>query len=71
MIASGRAALASGGVISGAGLAIAKMIGRFAISLTISGLSAPAADRPRKTSAPFSASSSERVSVFAAWADFH
>src|SRR3546814_9930530 len=56
MIASGRAARASGGEISGSGLAIAKMIGAGAISLTISGLSAPAADRPRKTSAPFSAS---------------
>jgi hypothetical protein len=39
-IASGRAALASGGVISGIRMAIAKMIGLGAMSRTISGLSA-------------------------------
>ena len=71
MIASGRTALASGGQISGSGLAMAKMIGSLAISSTIAGLSAPAADRPRKTSAPTSASSSVRASVSTECADFH
>src|SRR5687767_15721352 len=39
----------------------------FAMSMTISGLSAPAADRPRNTSAPLSASVRVRASVLAAW----
>jgi hypothetical protein len=42
-------------------LAIAKMIGCGAIFLTISGVTAPCTDRPRKTSAPSIASSSVRV----------
>ncbi len=56
MMASGRASLASSGVISGFGLASAKMIGWSAIVATISGLSTPAADSPRNTSAPTIAS---------------
>ena len=71
MIASGRAALASSGRISGSGLAIAKMIGAGAMSFTISGFSAPAAESPKNTSAPTSASVSVRRSVFAACADCH
>ena len=62
---------ASSGVISGSGLAIAKMIGFLAIFLTISGVTAPATDRPKKTSAPFIASSRVRALVSTACADFH
>ena len=50
---------------------MAKMIGSLAIVLTISGLSAPAADSPRNTSAPLQASASVRASVSTACADFH
>ena len=50
---------------------MAKMIGSFAIFSTISGLSAPAAERPRNTSAPTKASARSRVSVSTACADFH
>ena len=50
---------------------MAKMIGAFAMSFTISGFSAPAADKPRNTSAPFNASVSVRRSVAAACADCH
>src|SRR3546814_9036075 len=71
MMASGRAAFASGGEISGSGLAMAKMIGFAAMSRTISGFTAPAADSPRKMSAPFNASSRVLADVLAAWADFH
>ena len=71
MIASVRILATSSGVISGSGLAIAKMIGSLAIDLTIAGVSAPLADRPNTMSAPSSASASVRASVFAACADFH
>jgi hypothetical protein len=37
----------SSGVISGSGLAMAKMIGFFAIDLTMSAVKAPFADRPK------------------------
>ena len=50
---------------------MAKMIGFGAIDSTISGVSAPLADRPKNTSAPSSASASVRASVSTAWADFH
>ena len=70
-MASGRTALASSGVISGSGLAMAKMIGRGAIRSISSALSAPFTERPKKASAPFSASASVRASVSTAWADFH
>lgn len=71
MITSGRAALASGGVISGSGFAIANTIGFGAIFLSSSAGSAFAADSPMNTSAPSSASASVRLSVATAWADFH
>ncbi len=50
---------------------MAKMIGAFAIVLTISCVTAPFTERPRNTSQPFSASSSVRALVSMAWADFH
>ena len=62
-MASGRAASASSGVISGSGLAMAKMMGLFAMDLTISGVSAPFADSPKKMSASNMASASVRLSV--------
>ena len=71
MMASLRISATSSGVISGSGLAIAKMIGLAAIERTICGVSAPFADRPKKMSAPSSASASVRASVLMAWADFH
>jgi hypothetical protein len=58
-------------VISGSGLAIAKMIGLAAISRTISGVTASFTERPKKASAPAMASASVRASVGVAWADFH
>ena len=60
-MASSRTACTSSGVISGSGLASAKMIGLAAILATISGLSTPAADRPRNTSAPSITSASVRA----------
>ena len=39
--------------------------------LTIAGVSAPATERPKNTSAPSRASASERALVSTAWADFH
>ncbi len=71
MIASERTAATSSGVISGSGLAIAKMIGLAAIDAIISGLTAPFWLRPRNRSAPTIASARVRASVTAAWADFH
>ena len=64
MIASVRISATSSGVISGSGLAMAKMIGFLAIDWIIAGVSAPLADRPKKTSAPSIASASVRASVF-------
>ena len=64
MMASVRISATSSGVISGSGLAMAKMIGFFAIDWTMAGVSAPLADRPKKTSAPSSASASVRASVW-------
>ena len=63
MTASGRTASASSGMISGVGLAIARMIGSRAMPFTISGLSTPPADRPRKMSAPAITSASVRALV--------
>ena len=71
MMASSRTAATSSGVISGSGLAIAKMIGFAAMTLTISGVTAPLAERPKKTSAPASASARLRALVSTACADFH
>ena len=70
-MASGRTARASSGVISGSGLAIAKMMGRSAMLRTMSGVSAPRTDKPKNTSAPATASASVRASVAVAWPDFH
>jgi hypothetical protein len=65
-MASSRTAFTSSGVISGLGLASAKISGRGAILATMSGFSTPPADRPRKTSAPSITSASVRLSVFCA-----
>ena len=48
IIASGRAASASSGVISGVGLASAMISGFSAIRFAISGLSTPGADKPEE-----------------------
>ena len=66
MIASERTARTSSGVISGSGLAIAKMIGLSAIERTIGWSTAPLADRPKKASAPSIASARVRAFVSAA-----
>ena len=71
MMASVRISATSSGVISGSGLAMAKMIGFLAIDWIIASVSAPLADRPKTTSAPSMASASVRLSVLAACADFH
>ncbi len=63
MIASGRARIASSGMISGVGFASAKMTGRAAIAATISPLTIPPVERPTNTSAPLSASASVRRDV--------
>ena len=59
------------GVISGSGLAMAKMMGFGAMERTMSSVSAPLALSPKKMSAPSMASASVRLSVCTAWADFH
>ncbi len=71
MMASLRTSATSSAVISGSGLAIAKMIGLAAIDLTMSLVTAPLTERPKNASAPASASASVRAEVFAACADFH
>ena len=71
MIASERTARASSGVISGSGLAMAKMIGLSAMLRTMSVVSAPRTDRPKNTSAPATASARVRASVAMAWPLFH
>ena len=63
--------LISSGVISGSGLAQAKIMGFFAIFFTCSFFRAPFADNPRKTSASFIASSSVLSFVSFAYLDFH
>ena len=70
-MASPRTAWASSGVISGSGFAMAKMMGFGAMLLTISAVSAPCTERPKKMSAPSQASASVRLSVATACADFH
>jgi hypothetical protein len=52
IMASGRMAVASSGMISGVGLASARISGSGAICFSSSGFSTPPADRPRKMSAP-------------------
>ena len=71
MMASLRTSATSSGVISGSGLAMAKMIGLSAITFTMSGVTAPFTDRPKNTSAPAMASVSVRASVLTAKPDFH
>ena len=71
MMASDRTEATSSGVISGSGLAMAKMIGLGAMEATISLVIAPLADRPRTTSAPTMASARVRCGVSVAWAAFH
>ena len=71
MIAWGLTARASSGVISGSGLAMAKMIGLSAMLATMSLVSAPLTERPMNTSVPTIASVNVRALVLAAWADFH
>ena len=66
MMASLRTAATSSTVISGSGLAIAKMIGLGAIIFTMSWVTAPLADSPKKTSASISACSSVRAEVLTA-----
>ena len=63
MMASSRTAATSSGVISGLGLASAKISGRAAILAAISFFSTPAADSPRNTSAPPITSPRVRASV--------
>ena len=58
IIASSLTSIISSGVISGSGLAQAKIIGFFAIIFTSSFFKAPLADSPKNTSAPLIASSS-------------
>ena len=69
--ASARTALTSAGVISGCGLAMAKMIGLSAMDSTIAWVTAPPVERPRNTSAPSMAWARVRALVSTAWADFH
>ena len=71
MMASLRTSATSSALISGSGLAMAKMIGFAAIDFTISFVTAPLTERPKKTSAPANAWASVRTEVFAACADFH
>ena len=54
--ASGRAAFATSGMISGSGFASANTSGRGAIERSMSPLTMPPTDRPRNTSVPFIAS---------------
>ena len=70
-MASLRTEATCSGVISGSGLAMAKMIGLGAMVATIAGVTAPLTDRPRKTSAPTMASARVRSGVSMAWALFH
>jgi hypothetical protein len=66
IMASGRTARTSSGMISGVGLASASTSGLSAIAATISRLSTLGPDRPRKISAPPITSPRVRLSVF--WA---
>ena len=63
MMQSGRTALASSGRISGSGLASARISGCGAMLLTISAVTAPAAEQPSSTSAPSITSASVRAAV--------
>ena len=65
-MASSRTSATSSGVISGSGLAMAKMMGLGAILRTMSLVTVPAAERPKNASAPSRASASVRALVSAA-----
>ena len=71
MIASSLTSFTSSGLISGSGLAQAKIIGFFAIDLTISLVRIFGADKPKKTSAPLTASAKVLFLVSIACFDFH
>ena len=66
MMASSRTSATSSAVISGSGLAKAKMIGLAAIDLIMSAVKAPLAESPKATSAPTKASASVRAEVLTA-----
>jgi len=68
---SGLTSLASSGLISGSGFAMAKMIGEGAMSTNHSFLSAPAAETPIKQSAPLRASLRVLAYVSLANSSFH
>jgi hypothetical protein len=70
-MASARMAWASSGVISGSGFAMAKITGSGAMLSDHLGRDRALDRDAEKTSAPFIASSSVRISVLTAWADFH
>ena len=71
MIASDLTLLISSGIISGIGLAIAKIIGLSAIFFTISFVTDPGTERPKNTSAPLRASSNVLDFVSVVCPDFH
>ena len=71
MITSGRALRATSGLISGSGLAMAKMIGLSLMEATISGVNASLTEHPSNMSAPSIASASVRALVSAACLCFH
>ena len=62
-MASLRVAFTSSGVISGSGLAMAKMIGLAAMDAAILVVTASLTDKPKKASAPSIASARERALV--------
>jgi len=64
MMASSRTAATSSGMISGVGLASAKISGFGAMRATMSAFSTPPADSPRNMSAPSITCVSVRRSVF-------
>ena len=70
-MASSLTSFASSGLISGSGLAIAKIIGLSAIVARYSFFNAPAAETPTNTSASTRASSSVLASVAAANSSFY
>ena len=70
-MASGRTAIANSGMISGVGLAIAKINGLGPMVMTMSCVNTPGADKPMNKSAPTIASAKVRSSVSLAYASFH
>ena len=70
-MASDLTLLISSGIISGMGFAMANIMGLSAIFLTISLLTDPGTERPKKTSAPLRASSNVLNFVSTVCPDFH